>query len=71
VPRNVTLIVGTRGEMANHLNSIAHGLRMKQWIERMYPHLTVLLQAEHRDDMMWFKVPPGLPTMLSCATRQY
>jgi hypothetical protein len=33
-------------------------LRIKQWIERKYPHLTVMLQAEHCDDMQWFKVPP-------------
>jgi hypothetical protein len=53
-PRNITLIVETKGELGNHLNSLAHGLRIKHWIESAYPHLTVLLQAEHRDNHKWF-----------------
>jgi hypothetical protein len=54
-PRNVTLVVGTKGEMANHLNSLAHGLRIKHWIESEYPHLTVQLHTEHREDRKWYR----------------
>jgi hypothetical protein len=59
-PRNITLIVETKGELGNHLNSLAHGLRVKHWIESEYPHLTVLLQAEHRDDHKWHTVAATL-----------
>jgi hypothetical protein len=55
-PRNLTLIFSTKGEMGNYLNSISHALRIKHWIESKYPHLTVLLQAEHRDDYKWHGV---------------
>jgi hypothetical protein len=58
--RNITLIVETKGELGNHLNAIAHGLRIKHWVESEYPHLTVLLQAEHRDDHKWLAVAPVL-----------
>jgi hypothetical protein len=60
-PRNLTLIVSpTRGELGNHLHSIAHGLRIKHWVESQYPHLTVLLQLEHNDDYKWFSVAQTL-----------
>jgi hypothetical protein len=59
-PRNITLIVETKGELGNHLNSLAHGLRIKHWIESEFPHLTVLLQAEHRDDHKWHSVADTL-----------
>jgi hypothetical protein len=62
-PRAITLIFGTKGELANHLHSIAHALRVKEWVESKYPHLTVLLQAEHRDDNKWHTV---LPLLTQC-----
>jgi hypothetical protein len=58
--RNITLIVETRGEMGNQLNSIAHALRIKHWIETQYPFLTVQLSGEHPGDPRWQKVWPVL-----------
>jgi hypothetical protein len=57
-PRNLTVIICTQGEMANHLHLLAHSLRLKYWIESMFRHITVMLQVEHHDDKKYYTVLP-------------